>query len=329
MQLLVTGGAGFIGRTLVRKLVDAGHRVDALDNFSFSQSHQTFEHPNLKWHDGDTRNFSLVKQLVDGKDAVMHLAAPSSFLMHEEDDLGACSFTLMGYKTVMEAVRRCGVRKVVWASTSAVYEGNPVPYDEGMALRPPDSKAGCKHWCELEARRYSERYGITSIGMRPFSVYGRGEDSKRGYANVISLFAWAMMHGERPEVWGDGKQTRDYIYVTDAADAFIRALEADIPTQQLNVGTGIETTFNDVIRMIAEELGIEANPTYVPVPIRIYAERLWADMTQAQSVLGFRPKVTLREGIRDVINYARSLSDPRALAGHQHYWQGLPEESRV
>ena len=124
---------------------------------------------------------SWLKAVV-GKDAVIHLAAPSSFLMHEEDDLEACNFTMMGFKTVMEAMRACGVRRIAWASTSAVYEGNSVPYYEEMTLEPPDSKAGCKHWCEMEARRYADRYGFVSVALRPFSVYGVGEHTKGGYA---------------------------------------------------------------------------------------------------------------------------------------------------
>lgn len=328
-NVLVTGAAGFIGRTIVRTLAEQGYTVRALDSFRFSNRGQVVTHPNVTWHDGDTRDWNLVRKLVEGQDAVIHLAAPSSFLMHEENDLEACSFTLMGFKTVMEAVRKAGIKKVVWASTSAVYEGHDVPYHEDMVLAPPDSKAGCKHFCEMEAQRYTDRFGITCIGMRPFSVYGEGEDTKRGYANVISLFTWAMLHGEQPVLWGDGNQTRDYIYVTDAANAFIRALELDIPTQLLNVGTGIEVTFNDVVTRIGRQLGMEVEPIYVPVPIRIYAHRLLADMSRAESVLGIKPTVTVDEGIARVIAYARSLPDFGSLAGDQHYWKGLPAASLI
>jgi nucleoside-diphosphate-sugar epimerase len=329
MKLLVTGGAGFIGRSLVRLLAERGDTVVVLDSYRFSQQSQVKKHPNITWVQGDTREKEHVFALVKGCDAVMHLAAPSSFLMHVEDDLEACSFTMMGFKTVMEAVRNAGIKKVVWASTSAVYEGHDVPYTEDMVLAPPDSKAGCKVWCEQEAQRYSDRFDITCIGMRPYSVYGKGEHTKRGYANVISLFAWAMMNGRQPVLWGDGSQTRDYIYVEDAARAFIAALDADIPTQCLNVGTGIETTFNEVVTMIGEELGIEPKPTFVPIPIKIYALRLWADMTRVKSVLNFEPRITVREGVRRVIEYAKTLPLQTELAEDQMYFKSLPGATRT
>lgn len=323
--IFLTGGAGFIGRCLVKMLADRNYKVTVLDNFRFSNQHQLFDHKNVEWVVGDTRDWNLVSSLVKGKDAVMHLAAPSSFLMHEENDLEACHFTLMGFKTIMEAVRKHGIPKVVWASTSAVYERNEVPYDESMLLNPPDSKAGCKLFCEQEARRYSERYGITCIGMRPFSVYGVGEHTKGGYANVISLFSWAMLHDEVPVLWGDGSQTRDYIFVEDAARAFVLALERDIETQELNVGYGVEHTFNDVISIINRELGTQLQPKYVPVPIKIYAHRLWADMTKTEKVLGFKPQVSLREGIRRVLEFARQLKNSQELSQMQHYYRKLEE----
>lgn len=326
-KIFLTGGAGFIGRCLVRMLADKGYKVTVLDNFRFSNQHQLFKHKNVEWVSGDTRDWELVSSLVKGKDAVIHLAAPSSFLMHEENDLEACNFTLMGFKTVMEAMKKHGVPKIVWASTSAVYERNDVPYHEGMTLNPPDSKAGCKLFCEQEARRYSERYGITCIGMRPFSVYGVGEHTKGGYANVVSLFSWAILNNKTPIVWGDGSQTRDYIFVEDAARSFVLALEKDIETQELNVGYGKEHTFNDVIEMINKRLGTNLKPKYVPVPIKIYAHRLWADMSITEKVLGFKPKISLQEGIERVIDFTRELKNPHELGEMQNYYLSLENQS--
>ena len=325
IKIFLTGGAGFIGRCLVKMLADKGHKVTALDNYRFSNQHQLFNHENVEWISGDTRDWDLVSSHVKGKDAVIHLAAPSSFLMHEENELEACNFTLIGFKTVMEAMRKYGIPKIVWASTSAVYERNDVPYYEGMVLNPPDSKAGCKLFCEQEARRYSERYGITCVGMRPFSVYGIGEHTKGGYANVVSLFSWAMLNNERPIVWGDGSQTRDYIFVEDTARAFVMALEKDIPTQELNVGYGKEHTFNEVIQIINEELGTDLQPKYVPVPIKIYAHRLWADMTLVEKNLEFTPAISLREGIQRVLSFSKELKEKESLTNMQLYYKKLSQ----
>lgn len=327
--VLVTGAAGFIGRSVVHMLVEKGYHVLALDNFRFSNEDQVPVGPEIEWVNGDTRDWELVSSLVARSQHIIHLAAPSSFLMHEENDLEACSFTMMGFKTIMEAARKHGKRKVVWASTSAVYEewDRPprVPFHEGLELNPPDSKAGCKHWCELEARRYSNRYGITCIGFRPFSVYGVGEHTKLGYANVTSLFTWAMMDGRHPVVWGNGDQTRDFIFVEDVARAFIMAMEKDLPTCELNLGFGLEHTFNEVIEISGRQLGFIPEPRYIDVPIQIYAHRLWADTKLVRDVLGFTPRVTLKEGISRIIEATKALPPEvrKELYDQQMYFEGL------
>lgn len=309
--VLVTGAAGFIGRSVVKILLERGYHVLGLDNFSFSNEDQVLRDPRITWYTGDTRDFGLMRGLVNRADHVIHLAAPSSFIMHEEDDLSACNFTMMGFKTLMEAVRAEKKKKVVWASTSAVYEewgkAPRVPFHEDLPLDPPDSKAGCKHWCEQEAWRYHNRYGINFVAFRPFSVYGVGEHTKLGYANVTSLFTWAMMGGNHPVVWGDGMQTRDFIFVEDVARAFVDAMEKDVPSVALNLGFGKEHTFNDVIDIASKQLGFDAKPTYVDVPIQIYAQRLWADTTLIEKVLGFKPHVTLEEGIERIIRATNEL----------------------
>ena len=329
-KVLVTGGAGFIGRSVVKLLQDRD-KVTVLDNFSFSNESQLNEHKNLTKVHGDTRDWPLVCSLVESCDFVVHLAAPSSFLMHEENDLQACNFTMMGFKTIMEAMRKYKKPKIVWASTSAVYEEwnklPRVPFEESMPLTPPDSKAGCKHWCELEAERYSRRYGIKSIAFRPYSVYGEGEHTKKGYANITSLFTWALMGGNRPVVWGDGSQTRDFIYVTDVAKAFVMALENELESDVFNLGFGLEHTFNDVIKIASRQLAVEASPIYVDVPIQIYAQRLWADTSKIEKVLNFKPEVTLENGIEKIIQSTRNLSPEiiksYELFNQQMYFEGL------
>lgn len=313
--VLVTGGAGFIGRSLVRQLAEDGYVVHVLDNFKFSNQSQLFNHPMVSWHEGSTLDQEIVDRLVGMTDHVIHLAAPSSFIMHEENDADACQFTLVGFKRVMEAMRKHGKRKIVWASTSAVYEewGKPprVPFHEGLPIFPPDSKAGCKWWCEQEAERYVNRFGFTSIAFRPFSVYGVGEHTKGGYANVTSLFVWAMMSGHDPVVWGDGSQTRDFIFVDDAARAFKIAMERDDLSGHvvLNLGFGEEHSFLDVLRIVGEELGVTPNPQFVDIPIQIYAHRLLSDNSRLKEILGFCPEVDLRSGIKKIIEATKNLSD--------------------
>ncbi|MFC3995237.1 NAD-dependent epimerase/dehydratase family protein [Nocardiopsis sediminis] len=328
-KILVTGGAGFIGRNMIRGMLRDGYTVSSLDNFKIGGSRHIPGdiRDHVEWVEGDTRDLDALLPLVKGKDAVIHLAAPSSFLMYEEDPVEGASVTTHGLLNVLESMRRNDIGKLVYASTSAVYEGNPVPYVEEMELIPPDLKALSKKWNEEAARQYSQRYGMTAIGLRPFSVYGHDEFSKGGYANIISLFAWAMLEGLKPVVWGDGNQTRDFIYVEDAGRAFQTALERDLPTQEFNVGTGVETTFNEVLSMIGDELGRQVEPEYVGVPIAIYAERLWADTARAVDVLGFRHEIDVREGVRRVVGAARRAQDTQRwseLPNAQMYFETLP-----
>lgn len=343
--VLVTGGAGFIGRSLVRQLGEAGYKVTVLDNFVFSNQDQVKDWSGVTLVTGDTRDRKLVMDLVGANDRVIHLAAASSFLMHknmvgeEERDLDACSLVMMGFKTLMEALVKCGHKKLVWASTSAVYEEwgiwPEVPFVEKRPweLNPPDSKAGCKHWCEMEAWRYSNRNGITSIAMRPFSVYGVGEETKRGYANITSLFTWAMMQGHRPIMWRDGDQTRDFIFVDDCARAFLLAMENnDLETTEINLGCGRDYSFLETVKVIAEELGIPTpHIEWVDIPIDIYAQRLLACTKRAEKLLGFKPEVDLREGIRRIIAATRAmpLSLQEQLGEDQRYYEKLTPETFV
>lgn len=326
-DVLVTGGAGFIGRNMIAGMVRDGYTITALDNYKIGGKEFVDDEirNEVNWVEGDSRDYSLVAKLTKGMDGVIHLAAPSSFLMYEEDPTDGASVTTQGFLNILEAVRRNEVGKLVYASTSAVYEGNPVPYTEEMTLAPPDLKALSKKWNEEAARQYSDRYGITAVGLRPFSVYGHDEFSKGGYANVISLFVWAALSGQTPVLWGNGQQTRDFIYVTDAGRAFQLALEADLKTDEFNVGTGLETTFNRTLDLIGAELGMDLTPRYVPTPIAIYAERLWADTRKAENLLGFHPSVTVEEGIRRVIASAKEARDRwPELGTRQMYFESLP-----
>jgi UDP-glucose 4-epimerase len=227
---------------------------------------------------------------------------------------------------ILEAMKKHKTKKLVHASTSAVYEGQPVPYHEDMILVPPDLKALSKKFNEEMAQLYSTTYGITAIHMRPFSVYGEGEIWKKGYANVISLFAWAMVSGKNPVVWGDGTQTRDFIHAEDAARVFKLALESDMPSQPLNVGTGIEISFNEVISQINKILGTDLKPVYVDVPIDIYALRLWSNNERLEKTLGFKPEISVQQGIERVVKFAQKyIAEHPERANDQMYFETLPE----
>jgi nucleoside-diphosphate-sugar epimerase len=178
---------------------------------------------------------------------------------------------------------------------------------------------------EEMAAQYSERYGIRAIGLRPFSVYGPDEVSKAGYANVISLFSWAMAAGRTPVVWGDGDQTRDFIFVDDAAAGFVTALDSNVQGGVFNLGTGRETSFNEVLALINRQLGTAYQAEYLEVPISIYAYRLQADTGRMEQILGFRPAVTVEDGVSRTVEAATELvRDESRLAEMQLYFESLP-----
>jgi nucleoside-diphosphate-sugar epimerase len=326
-RILVTGGGGFIGRSLVRQLLERGDEVTVLDNFRIGGREHVPGRLRraAEWVEGSSRDAGLIREVVAGQDAIIHLAAPSSFLMYEEEPTTGTMVTIEGFLNVLEAMRIHGVRDLVYASTSAVYERNPLPYHEDMLLIPPDLKALSKKVNEEMAAQYAERYGIRAIGLRPFSVYGHDEVSKGGYANVISLFSWAMAAGRTPVVWGDGAQTRDFIFVDDAAAGFVTALDSDVQGGVFNLGTGRETSFNEVLALINRYLGTDYQTEYLEVPISIYAYRLQADTTRMEQVLGFRPAISVEEGVQRVVEAAKELvSDEYRLAEMQMYFESLP-----
>lgn len=322
-RVLVTGGAGMIGRRLVRHLARGGYEVVVLD-LTGPRSEVARRKPELRsmardvrWIRGDTRKESDVREAMAGVGTVFHLAAGPSFVHYSRSPVAETSNAITGFLTVLDAARHAGVRRVVHASTSAVYEGNPVPYREDMPLSPPDLKSLAKRTTEDIAGIYAARYGMTTISLRPFSVYSDDETEKGPLANVVSLFVWAVLAGRTPVLWGDGRQTRDFVYVDDVARAFALAAEVPEPaTQPVNVGTGVETTHRELVRLIAAACGVEAEFRFSGVPVEPYANRLLADTTRAEKVLGFRAETALAAGVAKVVEQARaSGSYGRAVAG--------------
>ncbi|MFZ5365962.1 MAG: NAD-dependent epimerase/dehydratase family protein [Patescibacteria group bacterium] len=326
-KILVTGASGLIGKAVVRNLLRRDRYVILATDLKKTQSFFQVNSPNFSFIQGDLRDYKFVDDLVSKTNGVIHLAAPSSFLMYKGNPRESTINTIQSFLNILEAMKKHGIKKIVHASTSAVYEGNKLPYHEDMVINPPDLKALSKKVNEEIGNQYDASCGIKSVAMRPFSVYGEEEDTKGGCANVTSLFAWAMVSGKRPVVWGDGNQTRDLIYVDDAAEMFCLALGKDISSQPLNVGTGVETSFNKIIQLINEELETNLKPIYVSVPIDIYARRLLSDNSRVEKVLGFKPKVSVEEGIKRIVASAKKIiKEHPEMAEKQMYFKTLKKD---
>lgn len=299
MRVLVTGGCGFIGSNLVERLLEEGYGVTVFDDLSTG---------NLKNIEGlDVKFFNepyeKIPLLVRDVDVIFHLGIPSSSPMYKEKP------HLVG-KAINEAITileyakesRC---KVVYASTSSLYNGNPTPYREDMPIYVTDYYTECRYAIERLAKLYNSLFGVKSVGLRLFSVYGPKEEYKGKYANIVSQFLWLMQRDESPIIFGDGSQTRDFIYVKDVVRAFMLAAEGEFDCEIFNVGTGVAYSFNEVVDLINRLLGKSVKPIYRPNPIKNYVYHTLADTTKAERVLGFKAEVSLEEGIKNLILMSR------------------------
>ncbi|HDO41405.1 MAG TPA: NAD-dependent epimerase/dehydratase family protein, partial [Candidatus Bathyarchaeota archaeon] len=203
--------------------------------------------------------------------------------------------------TILEYARK-NKCKIVYASTSSLYNGNPIPYKEDMPIYVTDYYTECRYAIERLAKLYNSLFNVKSVGLRLFSVYGPKEKYKGEYANIVSQFLWLMERDEPPIIFGDGSQTRDFIYVKDVVEAFMLAAEKEFNYEIFNVGTGVAYSFNEVVDLINRLLGKNIKPIYKPNPIKNYVYHTLADTTKAEKILGFKAKVSLEEGIKNLIS---------------------------
>jgi len=302
MKILITGGLGFIGSNITERLVADGHEVTVLDNL----------------HTGNEANVSAVKDKIkivkadSGKvadigekfDIILHQGVYSSSPMYKENKhLTATVIDEM--ISILEYARENGT-KVVFASSSSVYNQNNPPHKEDMEIKVTDYYTEGRYAMERVAQLYHELYGIKVIGLRYFSIYGPHEKFKGKYANLITQFLWAMKKGEDIVVFGDGKQTRDFVYIGDVVEANIKAMNSEIGFGVFNVGTGGSVTINEMIEMLGKKLGKQPKIEHIENKIKNYVAHTQADVSLAEQRLGFRAKIPLEKGIELLAGYYES-----------------------
>ncbi len=251
MHVLITGGAGFIGSHSTEELLAAGAHVTVLDNFSSGKQTNLPVHPHLDVIRGDIRDASVVDQALHGVSHVLHLAAQVSVPASVADPVGSGQNNVQGFLNVLDGARRHKVTRFVYASSAAVY-GVPaqLPLDEASAVAPLSPYGLEKYINDQYAALYRELYGLSTLGLRYFNVYGPRQDPASPYAGVISRFASALLKGEELRVFGDGGQTRDFIFVKDVAQLNRRALEHGA-TGVCNIATGESVTLLELIATLA------------------------------------------------------------------------------
>lgn len=300
MHVLITGGAGFIGSHSAEALLDAGARVAVFDNFSAGKLENLPASDGLTVIRGDIRDGAALSAAMAGVTHVLHLAAQVSVRISIEDPPRSCEHNVLGFVNVLEAARRAGVQRVAFASSAAVY-GMPqrLPLDEDAPLAPISPYGLEKRIDELYGTLYGELYGLSTVAMRYFNVYGPRQDPTSQYAGVISRFAAQIKAGETLTVFGDGRQTRDFVYVKDVARCNVLALRAD-HRGPCNVGTGRSVTLLELIDALAARAGRRPSVRFdQPVAGDIRESAMTPD--RLRSVLGYVPGTLLPEGLATLV----------------------------
>jgi UDP-glucose 4-epimerase len=303
VRALVTGGGGFIGSHLVRGLLDQGHDVRVLDNFS-TGNRANLAGLDIEVVEGELRSYERVHNAVRGTDVVFHLGALGSVPRSVQDPLTSSAVNVEGTLNVLLAARDEGVRRVVYSSSSSVYgPRRTLPVAEDL---PPDpispygvAKLAAERYCVSFSRVYES---FETVVVRYFNVFGPRQSPFSQYAAVIPLFVTAIAAGEPITIYGDGEQRRDFTYVANVVDATIRAAEAEGASGRIfNVAASAPATVNEVATAIGEVLDRPVEKTFAPPRVGDIRDS-WADISAAREVLGWEPTVGLEDGLRRTID---------------------------
>lgn len=315
-KVLVTGGAGFIGSHLVEGLLEKQLAVRVLDNFSTGKANNLEELGGGKFIPGedfeiirgDIRDLPTVDRACEGVDAILHQAALGSVPRSVEDPATTQSVNANGTLNVFLAAKQNGVARVVYASSSSVYGDSPrLPKKEGREGSPLSPYALTKKINEDYGRLFKNLYGVETIGLRYFNVYGSRQDPESEYAAVIPRFVTAILRGQSPVIYGTGKQSRDFTYVKDVVEANFRAMEApvDVCGSAYNVGRGDRTTLLMLLETLRDLLGSAIEPERAPRRPGDVMHSL-ADTSLAVQKLGFSARCDLRTGLEQSIDWYRT-----------------------
>jgi nucleoside-diphosphate-sugar epimerase len=309
MKALVTGGAGFIGSHLVERLLAEGADVRVLDNFATGRrSNLAAVLADVELVEGDLRDVDCVFEAARGCEVVLHHAALPSVPRSVADPLASHAVNATGTLNVLLAAREHGVRRVVYASSSSVYGANPtLPKHESAALLPMSPYAAAKLAGESYCASFLEVYGLETVALRYFNVFGPRQDPASEYAAVIPKFIAALEAGEAPTIYGDGEQSRDFTYIDNVVDANMAALVAEgAGGQVVNVACGQRTTLNALVGHLIHQLDADVEPVYWPARPGDVRHSL-ADVSRAFELLGYVPRVDLVEGLtRTVSTHVRT-----------------------
>jgi UDP-glucose 4-epimerase len=296
--VLVTGGAGFIGSNLANTLAEDNEVVAVDDEYLGTPENLN---DDVAFVDKSVLDDDLP---TEGVDVVFHLAALSSYAMHEDDPCKGVRVNIEGFVNTVVQARDDGCDTVVYASTSSIYGDRTEPSPEDMDVETRTGYEASKLGRERYGEYFSHHYDMTMAGMRFFSVYqgyGGNEEHKGEYANILAQFADDIANGRSPEIYGDGSQTRDFTHVDDIVRGLVAAAEHELDGI-FNLGTGESYDFNTVVELLNEELGTDVEPTHVenPIPDYVYVHDTMADISKMKTTTGWEPQIEFREGVEQL-----------------------------
>ncbi|MBN2199575.1 MAG: SDR family oxidoreductase [Candidatus Aminicenantes bacterium] len=302
---LVTGGAGFIGSHLAEELVRAGEEVRVLDNFLTGRRENLAGiSDRFELIEGDVRDEDACRRAVRGADCVLHQAALPSVPRSLRDPALSNAINVGGTLNMLAASREAGVKRFVFASSSSVYgDDERQPKREGAEGTPLSPYAVTKAAGEKYCQMFHRTWGLPTVCLRYFNIFGPRQDPSSQYAAVIPLFISAFLEGRSPTIFGDGSQSRDFTYVSNVVRANILACRAEgAAGRVINIACGARTTVNELASSLRDILGGRAEPVHgEPRPGDV--PHSWADLSAAQSILGYRPEVGLREGLERTVRW--------------------------
>ena len=302
MLFLVTGGAGFIGSHISDRLLADGHRVRILDNFSTGKQENIPDSADVEVIEGDVGNYDTVRTAMEQVDIVYHEAAIASVAETVGNPLASERINYRGTLNILEAARHAGVKRVMLACSAAVYGDLPeLPKQESMAVKPLSPYAVDKLASEQACQMYTHLYGLETVSLRYFNVFGPRQDPSSPYSGVISIFSDYLGQGKQPTVYGDGEQTRDFVYVSDVVEANIKAATSPAAAgKAINIATGGKLSINELLKTVCDLKGQPFKPIYKPGR-QGDIKHSRADISAAREYLDWEPVVAFEDGLRKLL----------------------------
>jgi UDP-glucose 4-epimerase len=303
MRALVTGGAGFIGSHLVERLAQEGHEARAFDNLTTGKRENLAHVPSAELVVGDIRDAHALGRAMEGCDVVFHQAAIVSVPYSVEHPHESLDVNLRGTLNVLEAARHAKTRRVVMASSAAVYGEDPeLPKRESMTPSPISpyglEKLASEHYLSM----WSKLFGVETVALRYFNVFGPRQDPSSAYSGVISVFVDRILRGAPLTIFGDGEQFRDFVYVANVVDAnLLAATRPNVSGRSYNIGCGGRTTLNELAQMLGRIAGAAVAPKHEAPRAGDIRESI-ADISRAREELGYAPKIGVEEGLQKLVD---------------------------